>query len=103
MHKLKMHSLEAGYYLTKGFLQPLISGACIENTLLSYQGILNYSKLPSMTTIRGELVSGLTMMTSQTVSMLHRHPAHLSALLQQYVKQQSSGDTTETVSDKDVA
>lgn len=56
-----------------------------------------------MATIQGELVSGLTMMTSQTVSLLHRHPAHLSALLQQYVKQQGSGDTTDAVSDKDAA
>ncbi|RXN09663.1 oxysterol-binding -related 6-like isoform X1 [Labeo rohita] len=35
--------------------QMVLLGACIENTLLSYQGILSYSKLPSMTTIQGEL------------------------------------------------
>ncbi|XP_057214750.1 39S ribosomal protein L10, mitochondrial [Triplophysa rosa] len=87
----------------RGSPQMVLLGACIENTLLSYQGILKYSKLPSMTTIHGELVSGLAMMTSQTVSMLHRHPAHLSALLQQYVKQQGSGETTDGVSDKDAA
>uniref|UniRef100_A0A672RR23 Large ribosomal subunit protein uL10m n=1 Tax=Sinocyclocheilus grahami TaxID=75366 RepID=A0A672RR23_SINGR len=81
--------------------QMVLLGACIENTLLSYQGILNYSKLPSMTTIQGELVGGLTMMTSRTVSMLLHHPAHLSALLQQYVKQQIFGGSTNAVTDND--
>lgn len=73
----------------------LSTGACIDNTLLSAQGVVHYSKLPSVTVVQGELVSGLTMLTSRTASMLQRHPAHLSALLQQYVKQQSSGDSTE--------
>ncbi|XP_060795881.1 large ribosomal subunit protein uL10m [Neoarius graeffei] len=68
--------------------QMVLLGACIENTLLSREGILNYSKLPFMRTLHGELVGGLTLMTSHTVSMLHRHPAYLSALLQQYIKQQ---------------
>ncbi|XP_074519564.1 large ribosomal subunit protein uL10m [Halichoeres trimaculatus] len=70
--------------------QMTLLGACIENSLLSVQGVQNYSKLPSVTVVQGELVSGLTMLTSRTASMLQRHPAHLSALLQQYVKQQSS-------------
>ncbi|XP_049420205.1 39S ribosomal protein L10, mitochondrial [Epinephelus fuscoguttatus] len=74
----------------RGSPQMTLLGACIDNTLLSAQGVVNYSKLSSMTVVQGELVSGLTMLTSQTASMLHRQPAHLSALLQQYVKQQSS-------------
>ncbi|XP_029934117.1 large ribosomal subunit protein uL10m [Myripristis murdjan] len=69
--------------------QMVLLGACVENTLLSAQGVASYSKLPSVTVVQGELVSGLTMLTSHTASMLQRHPAHLSALLQQYVKQQS--------------
>lgn len=48
-----------------------------------------------MTVVQGELVSGLTMLTSTTASMLQRHPAHLSALLQQYIKQQSSDSKEE--------
>lgn len=63
-------------------------GGCIENTLLSREGIFNYSKLPSICTVHGELVGGLTLMASHTVSLLQRHPGHLSALLQQYIKQQ---------------
>ncbi|XP_072523099.1 large ribosomal subunit protein uL10m [Salminus brasiliensis] len=76
--------------------QMILLGGCIENTLLSQQGILNYSKLPSISTVHGELVGGLTLMTSQTVSMLQRHPAHLSALLQQYIKQMQPADTPES-------
>ncbi|KAM9462224.1 large ribosomal subunit protein uL10m [Clarias gariepinus] len=75
--------------------QMLLLGACIENTLLSREGILNYSKLPSMRTVHGELVGGLTLMTSQTVSMLQQHPAYLSVLLQQHIKQQQPADNTE--------
>ncbi|XP_051523627.1 39S ribosomal protein L10, mitochondrial isoform X2 [Myxocyprinus asiaticus] len=85
----------------RGTPQMVLLGACIENTLLSFQGILLYSRLPSMTTVQGELVSGLTMMTSHTVSLLHRHPAHLSDLLQQYVKQREAGYASEAVRDKD--
>uniref|UniRef100_A0A4W5JB45 Large ribosomal subunit protein uL10m n=1 Tax=Hucho hucho TaxID=62062 RepID=A0A4W5JB45_9TELE len=55
----------------------------IIQTLPSRQGVLNYAKLSSVTLVQGELVSGLTMLTSQTASMLQRHPAHLSLLLQQ--------------------
>nr|XP_055031903.1 39S ribosomal protein L10, mitochondrial [Misgurnus anguillicaudatus] len=87
----------------RGSPQMVLLGACIENTLLSCQGLLNYSKLPSMTTIQGELVSSLTMMTSQTVSLLRHHPTHLCSLLQQYIKQQGAGDTTDAVADKDAA
>ncbi|XP_059180750.1 large ribosomal subunit protein uL10m [Centropristis striata] len=79
----------------RGAPQMTLIGACIENTLLSAQGLVSYSKLPSVTSVHGELVSGLTMLTSHTASLLQRHPAHLSALLQQYVKQQSSEDAPE--------
>ena len=67
------------------------TGACIDNTLLSVEGIVSYSKLPSVAVVQGQLVSGLTMLTSHTASLLRRHPAHLAALLQQHVRQQSPG------------
>uniref|UniRef100_A0A1A7XSL8 Large ribosomal subunit protein uL10m n=1 Tax=Iconisemion striatum TaxID=60296 RepID=A0A1A7XSL8_9TELE len=75
--------------------QMTLLGACIDDTLLSVQGIVNYSKLPVMTVVQGELVSGLTMLTSHTASLLQRHPAHLSALLQQYIKQQNPNNGAE--------
>ncbi|KAM4623282.1 large ribosomal subunit protein uL10m [Polymixia lowei] len=79
----------------RGSPQMVLLGACIDDTLLSVQGVVSYSKLPSVTSIQGELVGGLTMLTSQTASMLQHHPAHLSALLQQYLKQQSPEASTE--------
>ncbi|XP_028287943.1 large ribosomal subunit protein uL10m [Parambassis ranga] len=78
--------------------QMTLLGACVDHTLLSAQGIASYSKLPSVTVVQGELVSGLTMLTSRTAGMLQHHPAHLSALLQQYVKQQSPDSNTEAAS-----
>lgn len=52
-----------------------------------------------MTVVQGELVSGLTMLTSRTTLLLQHHPGHLCALLQQHIKQQSpetiaEGDST---------
>ncbi|KAG7492413.1 hypothetical protein MATL_G00013980 [Megalops atlanticus] len=73
--------------------QMVLLGACIENTLLSQQGVVNYSKLPSLPTVQGQVVSRLALQTSQTAAMLQRHPAHLSALLQQYVKQKEEEET----------
>ncbi|XP_040885533.1 39S ribosomal protein L10, mitochondrial [Toxotes jaculatrix] len=75
--------------------QMTLLGARVENMLLSVEGIVNYSKLPSLTVVQGQLVGGLTMLTSHTASMLQHHPAHLSALLQQYVKQQSPESSAE--------
>lgn len=78
----------------RGSPQITILGACVDGSILSAQGFANYSKLPSLSMFQGELVSGLTMLTSQTSALLQRHPTHLSALLQQHIKQQS-GDTEE--------
>uniref|UniRef100_H3BB95 Large ribosomal subunit protein uL10m n=1 Tax=Latimeria chalumnae TaxID=7897 RepID=H3BB95_LATCH len=74
--------------------QVTLLGACIEDTILSKQGVLNYSRLPSMAVIRGEVVSGLMLMTSQTCTLLQGSSLHLTLLLQQYLKQQSEGATT---------
>ncbi|XP_068161353.1 large ribosomal subunit protein uL10m [Antennarius striatus] len=79
----------------RAFPQLVLLGACIDKKIMSAQGLLSYSKLPSLTVVQGELVSGLMMLTSQTASMLQRHPAHLSALLQQYLEQQSSKNNAE--------
>ncbi|MBN3305457.1 RM10 protein, partial [Amia calva] len=73
--------------------QMVLLGGCIEDTLLSLQGVHSYSRLPSLAILQGQVVSGLTLMTSQTAALLHRHPTHLSALLQQYVKQQAEGSS----------
>ncbi|XP_074834989.1 large ribosomal subunit protein uL10m [Carettochelys insculpta] len=65
-------------------------GACIDNTILSNQGVVNYSKLPSMEITQGQVVATLSLTTSQTCALLQRSSAHLTALLDQYLKEQSS-------------
>ncbi|KAM4692666.1 large ribosomal subunit protein uL10m [Rhinophrynus dorsalis] len=61
-------------------------GACVEDRMLSKQGVLAYSKLPSMEVLQGQVLGGLALMTSQTCSMLTHHPARLCALLDQHIK-----------------
>ncbi|TRY86538.1 hypothetical protein DNTS_002565 [Danionella cerebrum] len=81
----------------KHYPEMVLLGGCVENTLMSYQGIVSYSKLQSIGVIQGQLVSDLTMITSQTHSLLRHHPVHLSALLQQHVKQKEPVDVDDTV------
>ncbi|XP_075417823.1 large ribosomal subunit protein uL10m [Tenrec ecaudatus] len=74
---------------------PLLGG-CIDDTLLSRQGFINYSKLPSLALVRRELVGGLALLVAQTHSMLQQQPRQLAALLEQYVRQQREGHAEET-------
>ncbi|XP_053553618.1 39S ribosomal protein L10, mitochondrial [Bombina bombina] len=64
-------------------------GACIEHSLLSRQGVLNYSKLPSKDVLQAQLVGTLTLMASQTCSLLTQHSAQLCSILELHVKEQS--------------
>lgn len=79
--------------VTRNTPQINLLGACVDNTLLSHQGVVNYSKLPSMDIAQGHVIGNLTMMTLQTCTLLRRSPQQLVLLLQQYLKQQNS-DTT---------
>ncbi|XP_045692764.1 39S ribosomal protein L10, mitochondrial [Phyllostomus hastatus] len=69
---------------------PLLGG-CVDDTILSRQGFINYSKLPSLALVQGELVGGLTLLVAQTHSLLQHQPLQLTALLDQYVRQQREG------------
>ncbi|XP_015217838.1 large ribosomal subunit protein uL10m [Lepisosteus oculatus] len=80
----------------KGAPQMVLLGACVEETLLSRQGVLAYSRLPSLMAVRGQLVGGMALMTSRTAALLQHHPARLSALLQQYQRQAGGGSTEES-------
>lgn len=71
---------------------PLLGG-CIDDTILSRQGFINYSKLPSLALVQGELVGGLTLLMAQTHALLQHQPLHLTALLDQYVRQQHEQDS----------
>ncbi|XP_013913390.1 PREDICTED: 39S ribosomal protein L10, mitochondrial [Thamnophis sirtalis] len=64
-------------------------GACIDNVILSKQGFVNYSKLPSIITAQGETAGVLSLMTSNTSKLLQRGSVHLSSLLDQYVQQEN--------------
>nr|XP_004311580.3 39S ribosomal protein L10, mitochondrial [Tursiops truncatus] len=70
---------------------PLLGG-CVDDIILSRQGFINYSKLPSLALVQGELVGGLTLLTAQTHSLLQHQPLRLTALLDQYVRQQHEED-----------
>ncbi|XP_050790805.1 39S ribosomal protein L10, mitochondrial [Gopherus flavomarginatus] len=77
--------------ILKNVPQINLLGACIDNTILSNQGVLNYSKLPAMEITQGQVVGTLSLMASQTCGLLQHSSVHLTALLDQYIKQQSSG------------
>ncbi|XP_038609923.1 39S ribosomal protein L10, mitochondrial [Tachyglossus aculeatus] len=70
---------------------PLLGG-CIDNTILSYQGFVKYSKLHPLSVFQGELVGGLGFPASQTHFMLQYQPLWLATLLDQYLRQQREGE-----------
>ncbi|XP_068119219.1 large ribosomal subunit protein uL10m isoform X2 [Hyperolius riggenbachi] len=63
-------------------------GACIDDTLLSWQGVVNYSKLPNKETLQGQVVGTLSTLTSQTASLLTHHSARLCNMLEQHSKEE---------------
>ncbi|XP_063815717.1 large ribosomal subunit protein uL10m isoform X2 [Pseudophryne corroboree] len=69
--------------------QIVLLGACIENRLLSRQGVVNYSRLPSKDALQSQLVGALTMMTSQTSNLLTHHSARLCHMLEQHSKEEA--------------
>uniref|UniRef100_A0A2K5HDK4 Large ribosomal subunit protein uL10m n=1 Tax=Colobus angolensis palliatus TaxID=336983 RepID=A0A2K5HDK4_COLAP len=78
---------------------PLL-GRCIDDTILSRQGFLNYSNLPSLPVAQGELVLGLIRLTAQTHSLLQHQPLQLTTLLDQYIRQQREEDSVVSTNGK---
>ncbi|XP_005394322.1 PREDICTED: 39S ribosomal protein L10, mitochondrial [Chinchilla lanigera] len=72
---------------------PLLGG-CVDDTILSRQGLLNYAKLPSQALLQGELIGGLSLLLGQTRALLQHRPAQLTALLEQHVRRQQEGAST---------
>ncbi|XP_004608974.1 39S ribosomal protein L10, mitochondrial [Sorex araneus] len=72
---------------------PLLGG-CIDDTILSRQGLVNYAKLPSLALAQAELVGRLSHLMAQTHTLLQNQPLHLTALLDQHVRQQPTEDLT---------
>ncbi|XP_077644470.1 large ribosomal subunit protein uL10m [Lonchura striata] len=70
----------------KGVPQVILLGACIDDTILSRQGVENFARLPSLEVSRGQTVAALSQLCSQTSSLLQRGPARLTALLDEHVR-----------------
>lgn len=71
-------------------------GACIDNTILSRQGVENFARLPSLEVSQGQTVAALSLLPSQTSSLLQRGPAHLTALLDEHIRRlRATGGATE--------
>ncbi|XP_051774737.1 39S ribosomal protein L10, mitochondrial [Erpetoichthys calabaricus] len=77
--------------VVKNTPQISLLGACIEDTILSHKGVHDYSRLPSVAVIQGQVVGGLTQMTSQTRDLIRHNPLYLSMLLKRYVDQPNNG------------
>uniref|UniRef100_A0A8C3NVW5 Large ribosomal subunit protein uL10m n=1 Tax=Cyanoderma ruficeps TaxID=181631 RepID=A0A8C3NVW5_9PASS len=70
----------------KGVPQVTLLGACIDDTILSRQGVENFARLPSLEASQGQTVAALSLLSSQTSSLLQRGPAHLTALLDEHIR-----------------
>ncbi|NWU90452.1 RM10 protein, partial [Upupa epops] len=77
----------------KGVPQVNLLAACIDNTILSRQGVENFAKLPSLETTQSQTVGALAHLPSQTSSLLQRGSAHLTALLDQHIQQLRDEET----------
>ncbi|NWV57031.1 RM10 protein, partial [Daphoenositta chrysoptera] len=71
----------------KGVPQVILLGACIDDTILSRQGVENFARLPPLEVSQGQTVAALSLLPSQTSSLLQRGPAHLTALLDEHIRQ----------------
>ncbi|XP_058714203.1 large ribosomal subunit protein uL10m [Poecile atricapillus] len=80
----------------KGVPQVVLLGACIDGTILSRQGVENFARLPSLEVSQGQTVAALSLLSSQTSSLLQRGPAHLTALLDEHIRRlRDTGGATE--------
>ncbi|XP_062364321.1 large ribosomal subunit protein uL10m isoform X2 [Cinclus cinclus] len=80
----------------KGVPQVNLLGACIDDTILSRKGVENFAQLPSLEVSQGQTVAALSLLSSQTSSLLQRGPAHLTALLDEHIRRlRDTGGATE--------
>ncbi|NXA79817.1 RM10 protein, partial [Thryothorus ludovicianus] len=70
----------------RGVPQVNLLAACIDDTILSPQGVENFARLPSLQECQGQTVAALSLLCSQTSSLLQRGPSHLTALLDQHIQ-----------------
>ncbi|NWY20352.1 RM10 protein, partial [Aphelocoma coerulescens] len=80
----------------RGVPQVNLLGACIDDTILSRQGVENFARLPALEVSQGQTVAALSVLSSQTSSLLQRGPAHLTALLDEHIRRlRDAGGPTE--------
>ncbi|NWS86996.1 RM10 protein, partial [Toxostoma redivivum] len=80
----------------RGVPQVNLLGACIDETILSRRGVENFAQLPSLEVSQGQTVAALSLLSSQTSSLLQRGPAHLTALLDEHIRRlRDTGGATE--------
>ncbi|NXD60119.1 RM10 protein, partial [Corvus moneduloides] len=80
----------------RGVPQVNLLGACIDDTILSRQGVENFARLPPLEVSQGQTVAALSVLSSQTSSLLQRGPAHLTALLDEHIRRlRDAGEPTE--------
>ncbi|NXI29558.1 RM10 protein, partial [Sterrhoptilus dennistouni] len=80
----------------KGVPQVTLLGACIDDTILSRQGVENFARLPSLEASQGQTVAALSLPSSQTSSLLQRGPSYLTALLDEHIRRlRATGGATE--------
>ncbi|NXX78987.1 RM10 protein, partial [Urocolius indicus] len=77
----------------RGVPQINLLGACIDDTILSRQGVESFAKLPSLEAAQGQALGALGLLPSQTSSLLQRCSAHLTALLDQHIRQLQDRET----------
>ncbi|NXC03006.1 RM10 protein, partial [Orthonyx spaldingii] len=70
----------------KGVPQVNLLGACIDDTILSRQGVENFARLPPLEVSQGQTVAALSLLSSQTSSLLQQGPAQLTALLDEHIR-----------------
>ncbi|NXF12776.1 RM10 protein, partial [Smithornis capensis] len=70
----------------KGVPQVNLLGACIDDTILSRQGVENFARLPSLEASQGQTVGALALLPSQTSSLLQSGPWLLTALLDEHIR-----------------
>uniref|UniRef100_A0A8C3LKT5 Large ribosomal subunit protein uL10m n=1 Tax=Chrysolophus pictus TaxID=9089 RepID=A0A8C3LKT5_CHRPC len=75
----------------KGVPQVNLLGACIDDTILSRQGVENFAKLPSLEASQGQTLGTLALLPSQTCSTLQHGAAYLTALLDGHIHQLQAG------------
>lgn len=85
--------------LTKKVTQMILIGGIVENTLMSRNQFIEYSKLPDLQTMRSQFVNVLNMASGQLVNNLEAHQKALVNILDVYAKDENTSSVDEKEAD----